>query len=107
MDRNDTITGLAVCLFGFNIAFTHLRSYSTVPTCSSGTLTNVLPHRNAMPQTQDMTPHPVTVYRHRADLSLSIVVVRHTGITQLPILMSRVRPNRERVKGAAILPYST
>ena len=38
----------------------------TVPACSSGT--NVLPHRNAMPQTQDMTPHPVTVYRHGADL---------------------------------------
>ena len=63
MDWNDTITGLAVCLFGSYIAFTHLKSYSTVPTCSSGTLTNVLPHRNAMPQTQDMTPHPVTVYR--------------------------------------------
>ena len=29
-----------------------------------------LPHRNAMPQTQDTTPHPVTVYRHGADLSL-------------------------------------
>ena len=41
-----------------------------VPACSSGTLTNVLPHRNAMPQTQDTTPHPVTVYRHGADLSL-------------------------------------
>ena len=41
-----------------------------VPAYSSGTLTNVLPHRNAMPQTQDMTPHSVTVYRHRADLSL-------------------------------------
>ena len=38
-----------------------------VPTCSSDTLTNVLPHRNAMPLTQDMTPQPVTVYR--ADLS--------------------------------------
>ena len=37
---------------------------------SSGTLTNVLPHKNAMPQTQDMTPHPVTVYRPRADLSM-------------------------------------
>ena len=34
------------------------------PTCSSGTLTIVLPHSN------DMTPHPVTVYRHGADLSL-------------------------------------
>ena len=38
--------------------------------CSSGTLTNVLPHRNAMPQTQDTTPHPVTVYSHRVDWSL-------------------------------------
>ena len=44
---------------------------TTVPACSSGTLTNVLPHINAMPQTQDMTPNPVTVYRHGADLSLS------------------------------------
>ena len=43
---------------------------ATVPACSSDTLTNVLPHRNAMPQTQGMTSHPVTVYRHRADLSL-------------------------------------
>ena len=45
--------------------------FTTVPACCRGTLTNVLPHRNAMPQTQDMTPHPVTVYRHRTDLSLS------------------------------------
>ena len=43
---------------------------ATVPACSSGSLTNVLPHRNAMPQTQDTTPHPVTVYRHGANLSL-------------------------------------
>ena len=42
----------------------------TVPTCVSGTLTNVLPHRNAMLQTQDITPHPVTVYRHGGDLCL-------------------------------------
>ena len=40
-----------------------------MPACSSSTLTNVLPHMNAMPQTQDMTPHLVTVYRHGADLS--------------------------------------
>ena len=40
----------------------------TVPACS--TLTNVLPHRNALPHTQNMLPHPVTVYRHRADLLL-------------------------------------
>ena len=37
-----------------------------------------LPQRNGMPQTQDMTPHPVTVYRHRADLSND--VERHIGI---------------------------
>ena len=43
---------------------------ATVPTCSSGTFTNVLPHRNAMPQTQGMTSHPVTVFRHRTYLSL-------------------------------------
>ena len=35
-----------------------------------GTLTNVLPHRNAIPQTQDMIRHSVTVYRHGVDLSL-------------------------------------
>ena len=29
---------------------------ATVPACSSDTLTNVQPHRNAMSQTQDMTP---------------------------------------------------
>ena len=46
-----------------------------VPVCSSGTLINVLPHRNAMPQTQDMTPQPVTVYRHGADLSLCYLLM--------------------------------
>ena len=52
-------------------SFLKIRGHiATVPTCSSGTLTNVLPHRDAMPQTQDMTPHPVTVYGHRANLSL-------------------------------------
>ena len=49
-------------------------AYSTISTgdtmSSSGTLTNVVPHRNGTPQTQDMTPHPVTVYRHNADLSV-------------------------------------
>ena len=56
---------------------------ATVPDCSRRTLTNVLPHRNAIPQTQDMTPQSVTVYRHRA------------WNTQLPISMSWVRPDRE------------
>ena len=58
------------CLFGFNVAFKHLRSYhdGACFNCSSGTLTNVLPHRNAVPQTQDIAPHPDTVYR--VELSL-------------------------------------
>ena len=43
---------------------------TTVPACSIDTLTDVLPHRNAMTQTQDMTPHPFSVYIHWADLSL-------------------------------------
>ena len=41
-----------------------------VPACSSSALTNVLPHENAMSQTQELTPHPVTVYRQMTDLSL-------------------------------------
>ena len=41
-----------------------------VSACSSDTWTNVLPHRNVMPQTQDTTP--VTVYRHGADLKQSL-----------------------------------
>ena len=59
--RNEPKTGVFFVCLGLT---------SLVPACSSGTLTNVLPHRNAMPQTQDTTPHPVTVYRHGADLSL-------------------------------------
>ena len=46
-----------------------------VPACSSSTLTNVLPHRNAMPQTQGTTLHPVTVYRHGAYLSLCYLLM--------------------------------
>ena len=54
--------------------------------CSSGTLTNMVPHRNAMPQTQAMTPHPVTVYRQGGQpvAVLSIDVERHTGIHSYP-----------------------
>ena len=53
-------------MFWFSVDF---KQITMVPACSSGSLTNVLPLRNAMPQTQDTTHHPVTVYRHRADLS--------------------------------------
>ena len=35
-----------------------------VHACSSGTLTNVLPHWNAIPHTQGMTLHHVKVYIH-------------------------------------------
>ena len=56
---------LFVCL-----GLTSLLNITTVPACSSAILTNGLPHRNAMPQSQDKTPHSVTVYRHVADLSL-------------------------------------
>ena len=62
-----------VCLFvclGLTSLWNIWGHITTVPACSIGTLTNVLPHRKAMPQTQDTTPHPVTVYRHGADLSL-------------------------------------
>ena len=58
-----------VCL-GLTLLLNIWGHITTVPACRSGTLTNVLPHRNAMPQTPDTTPHPVTVYRHGADLSL-------------------------------------
>ena len=60
-----------VSLLGWTSLLNIWGHIATVPAGSSGTLTNVLPHRNAIPQTKDMTPHPVTVFRHRADLSLS------------------------------------
>ena len=62
--------GLFVCL-GLTSLLNIWGHITTVPACSSGTLTNMLPHKNAMPQTQDMTQHPVTL--------LSIDVECHTG----------------------------
>ena len=69
-----------------------------VPTCSSNSSTNVLPHRNAMPQTQDMTTHPP----HYTDTgSTRRCAIHWCGMshwnTQLPILISCVRPDREIV----------
>ena len=43
-----------------------------VPSRNGGTLTNVLPHRNAMPQTQDIDTHTVTVNRHNIMANLSL-----------------------------------
>ena len=65
-----TLEGFAFFVLGLTSLWNIWGHITTVPACSSGTLTNVLPHRNAMPQTQDTTPHPVTVYRHGAKLSL-------------------------------------
>ena len=62
-----------------------------VPTCSNGPFTNALPHRNAMLRTQDMTPHPITVYRHGAIYWCGT----SNWNTQLPILMSLVRSDRK------------
>ena len=65
-----TTSGSSFVCLGLTSLWNIWGHITTVPACSSGTLTNVLPHRNAMPQTQDTTPHPVTVYRHGANLSL-------------------------------------
>ena len=59
---------------------------TTVPACSSDTLANVLPHRNVMPHTQDMTHHPVTVYRHGADLSLCYPLMWNVTVTHFNVL---------------------
>ena len=53
---------LRFCLLRFIKVLGHI---AAVPACSSGTLTNVLPQSNVMQKTQAMTPHPVTIYRHR------------------------------------------
>ena len=50
---------LFVCRGLTSLLIIHLRPYRIV-----------VPHRNAMPQTQDMTQHTITVYRHGANLLL-------------------------------------
>ena len=61
-----------ICLFV--LALTSLLNIwghiATVPAWCSGTLTNVLPHKNTMSQTKGITTQPVKVYRYGADLSL-------------------------------------
>ena len=58
----------------------------TVPTCSSSTLINVMPHRNAMPQTPDIhdTPSSQSLQTQGLPVVLSIDVARHTGIHNYP-----------------------
>ena len=75
------ITSIVVLLVYMNkvIYFNIYGHIATVPAYSTGNLTNMLLQRNAKPQTQDMTPHPVTVYSHGADLSLMWnVTLEHT-----------------------------
>ena len=51
-----------------------------VPACSSGPLTNVLPHWNAMPQTWDITPRHSIQTQGGPVVALSIDVECLTGI---------------------------
>ena len=71
---------LFVC-FGFHVVLKHLRSYHDG--ACSGTLTNVLPYRNAMPQTQDMTPGPPRHSIHTRGRPAADVEC-HTGIHSYP-----------------------
>ena len=50
-----------------------------VPACSSGTLTNVLPHRNAIQQTQDITP---TLSQY-TDTGSTLILKSHTVIVYI------------------------
>ena len=87
-----SITNCLFVCFGLTSLLNIWGHIATVPGCNS-TLTNVLPHRNTMPQAQDMTPHPVTIYKHGANMSLYYPLM--WNVTLLPILMSWVRPDRE------------
>ena len=53
---------------GFNNFALTFGVIATVPAWSSGTLINLMVDSIAQPQTQDMTSHPVTVYRHASSL---------------------------------------
>ena len=70
-----------------------------MPTSSSGHLTNVLSHRNAMPQTQDITPQSVTVYRHMAALLCCCYALMWNVTLEYTTthFMSWVKPNRENL----------
>ena len=68
-----------------------------MPACSNGTLSNVLPHMNVMPQTY-MTRHPTPAqYADTGPTYHCAVHLCETSHwnTQLPILNSRVRPDQD------------
>ena len=54
-----------------------------VSACSCGTLTNVLPHRNVMPQTENMIPPNRSIQRQGQPDMLYIDVKCYFGQTQL------------------------
>ena len=74
--------------------------------CQSGKwkLRRMKVHPRAMPQTQEMTPHPVTVYRHRAELSWCYPLMWNVTLEYtttrfiLIILISWVRPNHHHTQ---------
>ena len=95
LSKTFLITLQFVC-FGYRSLLNIWGHITTVPACSSGTLTNLLSH---MLQTQDTTPHPIPVYRHGADLSLCYplmwnVTLEYTA-THFNVLGIKVRPDRE------------
>ena len=84
-----------VCLFGFNVALTTevilwrflLVAVVLWPICS---------HTGMSCCRQDMTRHPVTVYRHGADLSLWYPLIKNVTLEYTTIqLMSWVRPDQD------------
>ena len=85
----------------------------TVPACTSGNLTMVLPHWNAMTQKQDMTHHSVIVYWHKADLYLCNQFVwnvkqesttTHLNFIDLDLTWPR-NPSRPSTHKAKVLLY--
>ena len=91
------------CLFGFNVACKHLRSYR------DGALTNLLPHRNAMPQTRDMAPHP-SQYTDTGPTCRC--AIQWCGTSQLPTergmkISRKYRTNRVLNPGPVMCEYIT
>ena len=65
-----------------------------MPACSNGTVSNVLPHRNACADTGHDTPSRHSIQtRGRPVAVLSIDVEHHTGIHNY-LFLSWVRPDR-------------
>ena len=87
---------------GLDIAVHFLGPNATVPACSSVSLTIMLPHWNAMLQTQHRTPILVTIYRHLANLSLQCSLIWNiTPEATTIVFMSSVRPDQETLPSSS------